>query len=101
MLGENGQKFGDNPEKNVFPIGMKIHLIDFGFADSYIKNGAHIKCKDTNNFKGNVLFSSTNQMRFKKTSRRDDLESLVYLLISLIKESNFLDEEIFEIECMK
>ena len=40
-------------------------------------------------------------MSFKKTSRRDDLESLVYLLISLLKGTDFLGEDLMGIECMK
>ena len=35
-------------------------------------------------FKGNIIYSSFNQMVFKNTSRRDDLISLTYLLLTLL-----------------
>ena len=39
-------------------------------------------------FHGNVVFSSLNQLKFHATSRRDDLISLFYLLIYLLKQGN-------------
>ena len=37
-----------------------------------------------NTFRGNTLFASVNQLKFKRTSRRDDLQSLFYLLVCLL-----------------
>lgn len=34
-------------------------------------------------FRGNILFSSVNQLEFRPTSRKDDLTSLSYLLLFL------------------
>jgi len=44
-----------------------IHLIDFGFATRYVnhKTGLHKELLGTENFSGNLLFSSLNQLQFK------------------------------------
>lgn len=64
-------------------------LIDFGFADKYLEaNNEHIKSSEEQkeSFKGNILFSSLDQMNFKVTSRRDDMISLCYILFYLLNE---------------
>jgi hypothetical protein len=69
-------------------------LIDFGFSDTFLAtDGNHVdeNCK-TNQFKGNMLFSSVRQLSFMKTSRRDDLISLCYLLVYLLNKQKFPDK---------
>ena len=45
-------------------------------------------------FQGNMLFASVRQMEFRKTSRRDDLVALFYLMIySLNDEKLFVGKE--------
>ena len=65
----------------------KIHIIDFGFATNYIEPnlGLHYPLK-TANFVGNYKFTSNNSvlMGYNK-SRRDDIESLAYILIYFLK----------------
>ena len=58
-----------------------IYLIDFGFCKSYIQNDKHISCKKTNSLIGSKTFSSINAQNCIEQSRRDDLESLGYILI--------------------
>ena len=53
-------------------------LIDFGFSQKYSSEE-----KDAH-FKGNLMFASINQLEFKKPTRKDDLVSLAYMLISMI-----------------
>ena len=38
------------------------------------------------NFRGNMMFASIDQMEFKKTSRRDDLASLAYMILYLMND---------------
>ena len=35
-------------------------------------------------FEGNMMFCSENQMRFYKTSRKDDLISFCYMMVTLL-----------------
>ena len=65
-----------------------INLVDFGFATKYTERNAekkvvHIEKHQVDVFRSNIIFSSTHQLQFYSTGRRDDLISLVYLLIFL------------------
>ena len=74
---------------NNFLIGRKnketIYLIDFGFAHKYrsSRTGKHIKYKYINKIIGSMLFNSINEAKGYEQSRRDDLESLGYMLLFL------------------
>jgi len=62
----------------------EIRLVDFGFAARYMtKEGHHIPQDEVDVFRSNMIFATVNQFDFKVTSRRDDLQSLCYLLIYL------------------
>jgi serine/threonine protein kinase len=64
---------------------IKTTLIDFGFSHGFLSSsGKHLKMDDVETFQGNLSFSSLQQMSFKTTSRRDDLISLTYLMLSLL-----------------
>ena len=85
-----------------FLLGIKdpnvIYIIDFGLCKKYrsSKTGKHILPKTDRNFNGNLKFSSSNTIRGKNPSRRDDLISLGYMLIYLIKKElpwDFIDKE--------
>ena len=61
-----------------------VYLIDYGFSAKFLKENKidHIDENEmVDTFQGNMIFSSLNQMKFKKTSRRDDLISLFYMMI--------------------
>jgi serine/threonine protein kinase len=61
-----------------------IYLIDFGFCKSYIlPNGDHKEMKKTNNIIGSYNYASIMSHKRVELSRRDDLESLFYLLLYL------------------
>ena len=64
-----------------------INIIDFGFASPYLEDdgNTHIKKKKVDLFQGNAMFSSMNQLKFHRTSRRDDIISVFYILIYLFK----------------
>ena len=65
-----------------------IYVIDFGLCKKYrsSKTGRHILPKVGRKFNGNFKFSSSYTIRGKEPSRRDDIISLGYMLIYLIKK---------------
>ena len=72
-----------------FLIGRKdpkvIYLIDFGFAKKYksSRTGKHIQFKNLGKLYGSLAYSSVNGNAGYEQSRRDDLESLGYMLVFL------------------
>lgn len=72
------------PDNFLFGLNQinKLYLIDFGFCKSYFdENKEHIKIKLTNGLIGSNNYASINAHKKKELSRRDDLESLCYMLI--------------------
>jgi len=75
-----------------FLVGIKdpnvIYIIDFGLCKKYrsSKTVKHILPKMNKNFFGNIKFSSSNVIKGKESSRRDDIISLGYMLIYFIKK---------------
>ena len=65
-----------------------ITLTDFGFATRYVDPETldHIKKEKVDIFRGNLPMASLNQLKFHRTSRRDDLISLFHLLVYLFKK---------------
>lgn len=93
----------DSMEQNVF-VETTLNVVDFGFATKYLheeideqgnKQVIHKPKRNVNFFRGNMVFSSVNQLEFMTTSRRDDLISLCYLLVFLINEGNIPDIDIY------
>jgi len=58
-----------------------IYIIDFGFCKTYIRNNQHILFSKTSNLIGSLTYASINAHDFNELSRRDDLESVGYMLI--------------------
>ena len=74
-----------------FLIGRKdpnvIYLIDFGLSKKYKSSttGKHIKFGFTGKLTGTVRFASANALRGGEQSRRDDLESIGYMIIFFMR----------------
>ena len=68
---------GLNAESN------RIFIIDFGFCKSYLVDGVHAPEKKTHSLIGSPTYASINAHNLVELSRRDDLESLGYMLIYL------------------
>jgi serine/threonine protein kinase len=61
---------------------MDLYLIDFGLSRKYLDNNCiHCPYSENVNFKGNIVFSSKNCLLGVSPGRRDDFESICYLLI--------------------
>jgi serine/threonine protein kinase len=66
----------------------KLYLIDFGLTQSFLDaEGVHYDKKYVRKFSGNFLFASLNSCRGNNKSRRDDVESALYIMTYLLNES--------------
>jgi casein kinase 1 len=63
----------------------KLYCIDFGLAKKYIKNNEHIKFTLKKKFCGTARYASIAAHTQQEQSRKDDLESIGYILIYLYK----------------
>lgn len=65
-----------------------IYLIDFGLSCKYHEpDGSHVKKQYIEKFSGNFLFSSLNSCRGNNKSRRDDIQSLLYIMVYLLNNN--------------
>jgi serine/threonine protein kinase len=70
--------FGQNNNTN------KLFLVDFGFSKRYDYDGNHIEEKNIKNIIGSVNFVSLNIHNNIEPSRRDDLESCIYVILTML-----------------
>jgi serine/threonine protein kinase len=75
-----------------FLIGKKdpnvIYIIDFGLSKKYRSSATnkHIRFGFTGKLTGTVRFASANALRGGEQSRRDDIESIGYMLVYFMKK---------------
>lgn len=66
----------------------RVYLIDFGLTQEYNdENGVHLEKQYIRKFSGNFLFASLNSCRGNNKSRRDDMESAIYIMIYLLNDN--------------
>jgi serine/threonine protein kinase len=78
------------PENFLIGLGDKrnqIYLVDFGLAIRYLchKYNLHIDYTDDNNLIGTPRYATINTHLGIQQSRRDDIESLGYILVYFLK----------------
>jgi serine/threonine protein kinase len=62
----------------------KLFLIDLGFSKRYDYNGKHIEEKNIKNIIGTMNFVSLNVHKYIEPSRRDDIESCIYVILTML-----------------
>ena len=66
-----------------------IYLIDFGLSCKYLnEDGSHNAKEFINKFSGNFMFASLNSCRGNTKSRRDDIQSILYIMIYLLNKNS-------------
>lgn len=70
--------------------------MDFGFVTRFMDeaNRDHLPVQNIKIFRGNIMFASPNQLNFRSTSRRDDLISLVYLIVYMLNKGDLINQPI-------
>jgi len=66
----------------------KLYIIDFGIAKIYRHNNIHNSETQIRSLIGSVNFSSLNVLNLIEPSRRDDIESLLYILFYLLLDNS-------------
>lgn len=72
------------PDNFLFGLNSKstqIYIIDFGLCKPFIYKEKHIEMKSTHSLIGSRTYASINAHEYLELSRRDDLESLGYMMI--------------------
>lgn len=82
-----GALFNDIKPNN-FAIGaqepMKIFIFDFGLSKFYMKNGTHVQADNHGKGPGTGKYLSLYAHTHFTLSRRDDVESICYMLIEFV-----------------
>lgn len=69
-------------------LSSKLFVIDFGISVVYKNDGVHMPCELTNGLIGSPNFASLHAHGRTTLSRRDDLESIGYVLLFLMNNNS-------------
>lgn len=86
FIHNRGMMYRDfKPENVMISHSNRVFLVDFGMCRRFIRDdGTHV-AEEHAGMSGTVWYASTNAHRGMQQSRRDDLESLFYLIVLLYR----------------
>lgn len=68
------------------PLSLeKVHILDFGLCRILMSNNVHKEQRPSNEFRGTSLYASSHSHDEQDLSRRDDLWSLFYVILDLLR----------------
>ncbi len=101
FLHYNGIVHRDIKPSNFLIKNNIIKICDFGFSKQIIKNNKHIQYKNINKIIGTPNYISINVHNLIEPSRRDDLESVMYVLIYLNIDLPWNESNLDETQILK
>ena len=66
-----------------------IRIVDLGISRKYLEQNQHVEPDESISFMGNAIFTSKFKMHFDIPSRRDDIISVLYLVLFLVGECHY------------
>lgn len=91
----------DLKPENVLISNNKIKLCDFGCSKQIIFKKKHLEFKYTDNTIGTPNYFSINMHKLFEPSRRDDLESIFYIIMNFNKELPWISSEVIDLNEIK
>jgi len=92
------------PDNFMFGLNNKsntLYLIDYGFCKTYITNNEHIKEKNNCSLIGTPNFVSIHVKNGVEPTRRDDLESIIYVIVYMCAKNNVFADVLKHIRNIK
>jgi serine/threonine protein kinase len=81
------------PDNVLLDEKLNVFVIDFGFSRKYMSNGKHIENKQQKSLIGTRNYASINVHERQEPSRRDDMESIGYIMLKTLPWINEVDEK--------
>jgi serine/threonine protein kinase len=89
------------PDNFMFDDAGKIYLIDLGMCKHYMRNGQHIAPKIRTSVIGTINYISLNVHNMKEPSRRDDVESICYVMWKMCGGLDWGDDPLDDITSIR